>query len=169
MGNKTKKFISLLAATVMTGSALAISACSPKPYGLGEPLSMPAEAAEVKSNGGFAVEKGGYVYFINGQEFTTANNVYGDVNKGSLMRISTQNLTSGNYDKAEVVVPLLFATSNTDSGIFIQGDYVYFATPTTDKDLDGNVMSYKLDFKRAKLDGTEVMSDYYFRTESNNV
>ena len=169
MGNKMKKFISLLAAATVAGSALAMSACNPKPYGLGEPLSLPESTAEVKSNGGFAVEKGGYVYFINGQEFTTADNVYGDVNKGSLMRISTQNLTDGNYDKAEVVVPLLFATGNTDSGIFIQGDYVYFATPTTDKDLDGNVMSYKLDFKRAKLDGTEVMSDYYFRTESNNV
>ncbi len=169
MGNKTKKFISLLAATVMVGSTLAISACSPKPYGLGEPLSMPESTAEVKSNGGFAVEKGGYVYFINGQEYSTADNVYGKVNKGSLMRISTQNLTAGDYDKAEVVVPLLFVTGSTDSGIFIQGDYVYFATPTTDKDLDGNVMSNKLDFKRAKLDGTEVMSDYYFRTESNNV
>ena len=169
MGNKTKKFISLLAAAVVAGSVLAMSACSPKPYGLSEPLSMPATAAEVKSNGGFAVEKGGYVYFINGQEYSTADNVYGKVKKGSLMRISTQDLTAGNYDKVDVVVPLLFVSGNTDSGIFIQGDYVYFATPTTDKDLDSNVMSHKLDFKRAKLDGTEVMSDYYFRTESNSV
>ncbi|MBQ2740974.1 MAG: hypothetical protein IJF39_05090 [Clostridia bacterium] len=169
MGNKTKKFISLLSAAVVAGSALAFSACSPSVYGLDEPLSLPATAAEVQSNGGFAVEKGGYVYFINGQEVSTADNVYGKVKKGSLMRISTQNLTDGNYDKAEVVVPLLFVSGNTDSGIYIQGDYVYFATPTTDKDLDGNVMSHKLDFKRAKLDGTEVMSDFYFRTETNNV
>ncbi len=169
MGNKTKKFISLLAATVLAGSTLAISACSPKPYGLGEPLTLPEATAEVNSNGGFAVEKGGYVYFINGQGLSSAENVYGEVKKGSLMRISTQNLTDGNYDEAEVVVPLLFVNGNTNSGIYIQGDYVYFATPTTDKDLDGNVMSYKLDFKRAKLDGTEVMSDYYFRTETNSV
>ena len=169
MGNKMKKIISLLAAATLVGSTLVFSACSPSFYGLDDPLSLPATAAEVKSNGGFAVEKGGYVYFINGQESSTAENVYGDVKKGSLMRISTQNLTSGNYDEAEVVVPLLFVSGNTNSGIYIHGDYVYFATPTTDKDLDGNVMSHKLDFKRAKLDGTEVMSDYYFRTETNNV
>lgn len=169
MGNKTKKFISVLAAAVVAGSALAFSACSPIVYGLDEPLSLPATAAEVQSNGGFAVEKGGYVYFINGQEVSTADNAYGKVKKGSLMRISTQNLTDGNYGEAEVVVPLLFVNGNTDSGIYIHGDYVYFATPTTDKDLDGNVMSHKLDFKRAKLDGTEVMSDFYFRTETNNV
>ncbi len=168
MGNKMKKFISLAAAATIAGSVLAISACSQKPYSLDEPLSMPSATAEVASNGGFAVEKGGYVYFINGQELSGANNTYGEVQKGSLMRISTENLKAGKYAEADVVVPLLFVSGNVDAGIYIYGDYVYFATPTTDRDLVSNeVLSSQLDFKRAKLDGTEVMQDYYFRTTSN--
>ncbi len=169
MGNKVKKFISIAAAALMAGSVLAMTACNAKPYALENPLSYTSSDDAAKSNGGFAVEKGDYVYFVNGQALSDSSNKYGDVQKGSLMRISKANLQAGNYAQADVVVPLLFVNGNMDSGIYIYGDYVYFATPTTDKDLDGNVMSYKLDFKRARLDGTEVMSDFYFRTETNNV
>lgn len=169
MGNKAKRIISLVAAATMAASALALAACDTKPYGLKNPLSYTESNNDASSNGGFAVEKDGYVYFINGQALSDANNEYGKVQKGSLMRISKTNLESGKYDQADVVVPLLFVSGNVDSGIYIHGDYVYFATPTTDKDLDGNVLVGSLDFKRAKLDGSEVMSDYYFRTSTNSV
>ena len=53
-------------------------------------------------------------------------------------------------------------------GIYIYGDYVYYATPTADKDKDNNVANTHLDFKSAKLDGTETMKGYYFRLSSNS-
>ena len=165
MGNKAKRIISLVAAATMASSVFALAACNAKPNSLKNPLSYtPSENAAI-SNGGFAVEKDGYVYFINGQALSTASNEYGDATKGALLRISKANLEAGNY-VTETVVPLLFVSSNTDSGIYIYGDRVYFATPTTDKDLDGNVIS-GLDFKSAKLDGTDVMSDYYFRASTS--
>ena len=169
MGNKIKRIIGLVAAATMISSTVALAACNNKPNSLKEPLAYTSSNNAANSNGGFAVEKDGYVYFINGQASSTAGNEYGEVTKASLMRMDKLDLERGNYDKAQVVVPLLFVSGNMDSGIYIHDDYVYFATPTTDKDLNGNVLSGSLDFKRAKLDGTDVMSDYYFRTSSNSV
>ena len=166
MGNKAKRIISLVAAATMASSVFALAACNAKPNSLKNPLSYTSSDDAAVSNGGFAVEKGEYVYFINGQALSTASNEYDEtMKKGALLRISKENLAAGNY-VTETVVPLLFVSSNTDSGIYIYGDRVYFATPTTDKDLDGNVIS-GLDFKSAKLDGTDVMSDYYFRAPAS--
>ncbi len=168
MRDNRKKIISLTVATACLASAFAFTACGEKAWSLDEKLSYASSEAAATSNGGFAVEKGGYVYYINGSAAYDGNNTFGEVEKGALMRISTDNLKAGNYTQTETVVPLLFAAQNYDSGIYIFGDYVYFATPTTDKDLDGNVQSDSLDFKRAKLDGSETMSTPYFRLDNNS-
>ncbi len=168
MGNKAKRIFSIVAAATLVGSALAMSACKEKPYALDSALTMPA-ATEAVSNGGFAVEKGEYVYFINGQALSTADNTYGSAKKGSLMRIKKSDLSDpAKCGNAETVVPLLLVSGDMSAGIYIYGDYVYFATPRTDKDLNNNIKT-GLDFKRAKLDGTEVMSDAYFQTSSTSV
>ena len=153
-------------ATVSLGSAIALTGCN----GVyrGDKLDGYVTEASVASNGGFAVEKGEFVYFINGMEDYTEPNVYGDVVKGALMRIKKSDLNAGNYENVKTVVPMLFAAQNFDAGIYIYGDYVYYATPTTDKNMDGEIESSWIDFKRAKLDGTETMKDYYFRLESNS-
>ncbi len=162
MKNQTKKLLSLVAAATMLASTLAATACGG--YSLKEPLSGTA-ATDVKaeSNGGFAVKKGDYIYFINGAEDYTADNSYGDVVKGSLMRIKAD--MSG---EAEVVIPALVGSQNFETGIYIYGDYVYYAAPTTDKNIQGVVENSWIDFKRAKLDGSDTMSDYYFRLSSNS-
>ncbi len=152
-------------ATVSLSSAIALSGCNGA-Y-TGDKLDAPALEANVSSNGGFAVQKGDFVYFINGMEDYTEPNVYGDVVKGSLMQIKKADLDAGHYENVKTVVPMLFAAQNFDAGIYIYGDYVYYATPTTDKNMDGEIESSWIDFKRAKLDGTETMKDYYFRLSSN--
>ncbi len=165
--NKSKKIISILAALAMTLPTFTLAACGDKAY-KGEDIQyVKAENGEVKSNGGFAVETKGYVYFINGKEESSAKNSYGDVVKGSLMRITKADMAAGKYSAAKIVVPSLFVTGNYDSGIYIYGDYVYYATPTTDKDNAGNVQSSYLDFKRAPLDKSAAPDDYFFRLASN--
>lgn len=166
MRNQTKKLLSFVAAATMLTSTLALSACGD--YKLDDALSLPGTEATVNSNGGFAVEKDGYVYFINGAEDYTAGNKFGDVVKGSLMRIAKSDLSAGNYNKADVVVPMLIGSQNFETGIYIYGDYVYYATPTTDKNLQGVVENSWIDFKRAKLDGSDTMAGYYFRLSSNS-
>ncbi|MBQ8320371.1 MAG: hypothetical protein IJX81_05775 [Clostridia bacterium] len=168
MRDNRKKIISLTAAAVLLASTFTLGSCGEKPWSLEQPLTYTASDAAATSNGGFAVEKGGYVYYINGSAAYDGNNTFGEVEKGALMRISTEDLKAGNYTEVETVVPLLFAAQNYSAGIYVYGDYVYFATPTTDKDLDGNVLSDSLDFKRAKLDGSDTMSTPYFRLDSNS-
>ncbi len=164
MRDQTKKLLSFVAAATMLASTLALSACGD--YKLDKPLTAPT--GEVASNGGFVVEKGDYVYFINGKEDYTASNKYGDVVKGSLMRITKTALNVGDFSGAEVVVPALVGSQNFNTGIYIYGDYVYYATPTADKNIKGEVESSWIDFKRAKLDGSETMKDYFFRLSSNS-
>ncbi len=167
MRNNGKKILSLVAAATFLGATLAFAGCDDKNYSgekLGDYVSSQNAAT---SNGGFAVEKDGFVYFINGAESNTAENKYGDVVKGSLMRISKSDLKSGNYTNVKTVVPMLFVAQNFNSGIYIYGDYVYYATPTTDKNLNGEVENSWIDFKCAKLDGSETMKNYYFRLQNN--
>ena len=166
MNKKWKRTLGVVMATVSLGASIALAGCNG--VYTGDKLDGYVSSAEVQSNGGFAVQKGDFVYFINGLEDYTEPNVYGDVVKGSLMRIKKSDLDAGNYTNVKTVVPMLFAAQNFDAGIYIYGDYVYYATPTTDKNMDGQVESSWLDFKRAKLDGTETMKDYYFRLSSNS-
>ena len=84
------------------------------------------------------------------------------------MRISKTDLAAEKYDQAKIVVPSLFTAQDFNAGLYIYGDYVYYATPTTDKAVeDGTVQNDWIDFKRAKLDGTDTMSGYYFRLSNN--
>lgn len=166
MRNQTKKLLSIVAAATILASTFAVTACGDNK--LNEKVDAPATEALVSSNGGFAVEKGDFVYFINGNESYKADNKFGEVVKGSLMCITKTDLAAGKYDSAKVVVPTLVGSQNFETGIYIFGDYVYYATPTTDKNIHGEVENSWIDFKRANLDGTETMSGYYFRLSSNS-
>ena len=170
--NKSKKIISIIAAAALSFSALALTGCGTEKYKGDQLTAGYDKTAAVSSNGGFAVEKGDYVYFINGSAANTADNTYGDVVKGSLMRISKAKLAEEQYAEAQVVIPSLFVAGDMTAGIFIYGEYVYYATPTTDKDTKtGEVQNTYLDFKRSKLDGSEApmggKNDYFFRLSSN--
>lgn len=108
----------------------------------------------LKSDGGFVAETENYVYFINGQADYTADNSFGAPVKGSLMAIKKSDLTSGELGKAEIVVPKLFAATDYNAGLKIAGDYVYYGTPSLDKDSSGKIASSVMAFSRTKLDGT---------------
>ena len=172
---KGTKILSLAAALALGVSTLTFTGCGKKGGYKGEETLAQYQAAmangdEVSSNGGFVVEKGDYVYFINGVENTTANNGYGAPVKGSLMRISKTDLADGKYDQAKIVVPSLFTAQDFNAGVYIYGDYVYYATPTTDKNVSGQTGNSFIDFKRAKLDGTQApMGGYYFRLSASTV
>ena len=170
MSNKGKKVLALVAAIATMSATLSMAGCGNVTNYRGETLTGSFDAAAaVESNGGFAVQKGDYVYFINGSQDYTANNTYGKVVKGALMRIANADLDKGDYSKAQIVVPSLFTTSNYNSGVYIYGEYVYYATPTTDKNLQGEVENSWIDFKRAKLDGSEApMNGQFFRLSTNS-
>ncbi len=167
MRNKVKKALICAAAAVVVCGLTVSAACSGGYY-KADKLEGDI-SGNVVSNGGFAVEKGNYVYFINGVESNTATNSYGDVEKGALVRISKSNLAAGNYSTVDTVVPLIMYSGSYDGGIFIYGDYVYYSTPSAARDADGEVLNSRLEFRRTKLDGTETMTDYYFQSETTSI
>ncbi len=152
-----KKFLCIATAATLVCGALSFTACG---YKFTPPSGEVDAQAEVTSNGGFAVKKGDYIYFINGVETYTANNAYGAPEKGSLMRIKAADADAGK-NTAELVIPSLMVAGDYTAGIFIYGDRVYYATPNNMKNTAGEVENTYLDFKSAKLDGTDIKSYFY--------
>ena len=112
---------------------------------------------EVSSNGGFAVVKGDYVYFVNGSASYSEDNTFGTPVKGALVRAKLADIKNfGTMPESEVVVPKLFYTDydRSVSGFNIFGDYVYYVTPSTTKDKTGTVQNDIAEFTKTKLDGT---------------
>ena len=146
-----KKIISMIVALVMALTLL--TACSSGFTGVKE------YGGEVSSNGGFAVQKGDYVYFINGKEDYTADNTFGTPQKGALVRAKLADLKNfGTMAACEMVIPKLMYTEYTDAntGVYIFGDYVYYATPSTVKNKKGEVQNTNVEFTKTKLDGTNT-------------
>ncbi len=160
------KIICFAAAVIVALGIFLISACGPD-YS-GKPLSGNTDG-QVVSNGGFAVEKGDYIYFINGRESYTADNTFGEVVKGAIMRISKNDFASRNYSSVDTVVPLIAYSGNAKAGIFIYGDYVYYTTPSTEKNSDGEIQNSYLTFRRTKLDGTGTSKNYFMQLTDNTV
>lgn len=169
MRKNVKRALACAAAAALAGGLTFAAACGGNYYS-SAPLDGDYSYTEVVSNGGFAVEAGDWVYFINGVESNTAeNNSYGDVVKGSLVRISHENLAAGNYSEVQTVVPLIMYSGDYDAGIYIYGDRVYYSTPSTARDSSGEVLNTRLEFKSTKLDGTQTMTDYYFQSENTDL
>jgi hypothetical protein len=126
-------------------------------------------SATVISNGGFAVQTGDYLYFINGVENYTADNTFGDVVKGSIQRISKTDLNNHNYTNTQTIVPMIAYSGNYDAGLYIYGDYIYYSTPSTDKNTSGEVQNQLLEFRRSKLDGSETEKKYFYQASSNSI
>lgn len=166
-----KPFTKIICAALSTVVALGtVTAAGCSAYFGGSSLGGNYSAGEVNplDNGGFVVEKGEYVYFINGVEGNTADNKYGEPVRGAVMRISASDLDAHNYSNTETVVPLVTYSGSKNAGIFVYGDYIYYSTPNTTRNSDGVIQNSQLDLKRSKLDGTEAMKDAYVTFKNNS-
>ena len=131
----------------------------------------------LSGNGTFAVEKGDYLYFVNGIASDYDNNEMGDVQKGALYRVKTNEI--GEKDATvEVVIPKLITTSSATNGVFIYGDTVYYASHYDEKDKTGTVRSDYTDFRYFDLTDADseriayesnTVNKYQFVKNGNNV
>lgn len=117
-------------------------------------------AGNLVQNGGFVAETDNYVYFINGLGDSTADNTLGAPLKGALLVAQKSDLT-----KTEVVVPKLLVATDINAGLFIDDGYVYYGTPSTEKNASGAIAKEDITFMRTKLDGSGD-TDVYFTKES---
>lgn len=159
------KIICFTAAIIVTLGVALFSACGKNKVNPLTPDNL-GDAA-VTSNGGFAVEKGDYVYFINGKENYTADNG-GNAVKGAIMRISKADLSAHNYSSVDTVVPSVIYSGNSNAGLYIYGDRIYYTTPSTEKNSDGEVQNSYLQFKSTKLDRTDTVKNYYLQLADNS-
>lgn len=100
---------------------------------------------------GFITETENYVYFINGIGSSSADNSFGAPVKGSLVAAEKANLSN-----SCVVVPKLFVASDYKAGVYIYDGYVYYGSPSTDKNPDGEIAYTEMTFAKTKLDGTDT-------------
>ena len=141
----------------------------------------------VTGNGSFSVRKGDYVYFASGfvktSDLGTGNltNNLGDVKNGAIYRakVETKRTLIENSDpdaepqyKEEVVlteVQLLCSkvAGFENAGLYIFGNKLYFATPSTAKNSSGDIQYSLLTFYSMDLNG-ENLKEVYSTTEFSN-
>lgn len=160
----SKRFTKIICVSVSVIAALGVG------FGAGCAVNSPLDGnysdGEVVSNGGFAVQKGDYLYFINGVEANTANNEKGAPVKGAVYRIKNSDLAERNYSSVQKVVNQIAYTTDYEAGIFIYGDYIYYGTPSTARNSEGVVQNTLLDMKSTKLNGTDTKTIVQFPSTS---
>ena len=145
-----KKFLAFTVATILSLTALfSLTACGNKAKWNGVSADFSSLDANAQIVGSFIGQTDNYVYYINGLATSTEDNTLGVPVKGALMAAKKTDLT-----KTEVVVPKLFAGSDYNAGVYIYGEYVYYGTPSLDKNSSGQIANYEMAFMKTKLDGT---------------
>lgn len=155
-----KKILSVLVLMVLAFAFLLV--------GCSGGLDMPAANALVKGNGGFVVQKGEYIYFANAYTgYATLGTGVSNSNKQyNLYRVKASDYTNGvvSYDEdgwaknVELIASRVVGFEN--SGFYIVGNYLYFASPNTHKT---NLNENKFDLVTiysVKLDGSSLKELY---------
>lgn len=157
------KKIILLIACILVG-LFAFTACNT----YSQPAISGAELnAPVESNGGLVVKQGKHIYFINGYVGADADNTFGTPYKSALMRAELDSNNNIVADSQVVLTPFNIYSGSTESGIYILDGWMYFATPNTELDRDGNVNTTYLNFMRTKLDATKT--EHLYTASSRSV
>jgi len=126
--------------------------------------------APVKSNGGYVVKQGDWLYFINGYVGQDENNDFGTPVKQSIVRVQVKDGVIDN-DTAAVIVPKNIYNTSKNGGFAIYGEWIYYATPNYDRDKNDVKSTVNTDFMRTKIDGSATQkiatiatrgSEYFF-------
>jgi len=147
---------------VICACAMVLTGCGSK--GLKD---NPAADAQIMGNGGFAIQKGDYLYYVNGyvKDYTNEldnykkDNVEGKVVYGGIYRTKLGVANSlvkdekGLLKNSERVVSKVVGYEN--GGFYIVGDYIYYATPYMNVDSNGVIQNERISFNRIKIDGTK--------------
>ena len=173
-----KKFLSLILVLMLAVTGAVFAGC-------GEINSIKLEGGpsleeDVYGNGSFVVRKGDYVYFASGfvseSDLGSAGltNKLGEVTNGAIYRakieetqIEVDDSTAENgkrtenslvLNNPEMLVSKLAGFEN--SGLYIFGNKLFFATPSTAKNYDGSVLYSTPVFYSVDLDGQNLTELY---------
>ncbi len=133
-------------------------------------FTYPKPSAEVYGNGGLAVRKGNYVYFVNGYKSITTDGLTKKTkySVGSLMLMKLDKNGEVVTDENGLVDDDYYITmSNKLCGyevtdLFIHGNYLYFVTPSLENEEGDKVWAKeRVVFKRIRLDKTGKVEEVY--------
>ena len=169
-----KKFIAKLATLV-----LLFVVCLVGFFGCGARGPMPKSNDPVTGNGGLAVQKGEYLYFVNGytaisdmkEGDNTGNESYSAIYRAKLGENNALVYDEdGNLKDCTKIVGKIAGFDKTK--LYIFGDYIYYASPNTEKVIENDEAkdNFKYtDFYSAKLDGSSVSHIYKSTTSSDSM
>lgn len=150
-----KKIICLLFILCLSLTAFMACDSSYKWGPVSDESGMTSNGSIVGDNGGMAIQKGDYIYFINGfdsyDQEGLQDNVFGNVIKGAICRRPI-NDTDNEYVK--VIVPQVFVANYFEGGFYIFGSKIFYTTSNTERGSDGKIQYSILDFMMVNLDGT---------------
>lgn len=150
-----KKIIAVIALVLVL--TVGLVACNGKTYkASGVADGNKYASSPVENNGSFVVKQGNYIYFVNAYVGADAENKFGKQEKSCLYRAELDengNIIEGS--RVALVNKNIYSTS-TKSGIYVRGNWIYFASPNTDKTKSGEVNKKYLDFFRVSLDGKKT-------------
>ncbi|MEG2540665.1 MAG: hypothetical protein RSB59_02675, partial [Clostridia bacterium] len=104
------------------------------------------------SNGGYVVEQGEYIYFINGFVGDVTDNEWGKAVKQSIVRAKRDAEGNVINSTVKIVVPKVISNKSVNGGFAIFGNWIYYATPNTEEDKAGKPSTTHTDFMRTSLD-----------------
>lgn len=121
----------------------------------------PALTDNVIGNGSIAVQKGDYLYYVNGiynmEGYTAGDNSWGKVTYGALYRTKLVNNNvvhdeDGFVKNTELVASKIVGHPN--ASFYVYGNYIYYSTPNNDKNRTGQSLPEITDFYRVNINGT---------------
>ncbi|MCL2629899.1 MAG: DUF5050 domain-containing protein [Firmicutes bacterium] len=157
-----KKILIAVVCLVMVTAVLV--ACS-EGFKWGSVTTSIAQNAEIEGNGGLAVRVGGYLYFINGYAGNDADNTSGNVIKGAICRVKINEAGVIDDSKIETIVHKNVFHKSSEQGIQISGGYIYYTTPSVDKDKNGNLRINEAVLMRTKLNGSDTEEIKVFKDD----
>lgn len=149
----------LIALCVVVILCACFSGCQSTKWG---PVGTTDPNGEVTNNGSMVVQQGNYLYYVNGMDDVATltepkKNYFGKASvKGSIMKSKINE--DGTLSDTAIVVPKMMMTKNSNGGLYIFGEWIYYTSPSTRTDNEGKVQTSNLDYMRTKTDGTKTQT-----------
>jgi len=152
-----KKLVLFILCLIVIGSLL--TGCNNMKQ---KPISSDFSKKDIASNGGLAVQYGNYIYFVNGMSAQEASNSFGKVTKGAIARLELDSQGKIIEGSTKIIIPKIVFATEKNNGLTIQGDYIYYSTPSTEKNSKGDPKVDEMWLLRSRLDGskTEIVKKF---------
>lgn len=164
-----KKFTKLLICLMLCVVSFGLIACGDDRTEKEKNFTYPTWADPVSSNGGLAVQKGNYVYFVNGyKSVSSITDKEASYTVGSLMlmKLGANGEIQTNDDgllKDEYFIYMSGALCGYEAtNLYIHGDYLYFVSPCLENEKGDEIWAKeRVVFNRIKLDKTGEVEQVY--------